>query len=439
MATTTKINGVWHTSHNVGGGSWGAHPYLSIEKLRKYLYRVSFDTLQEDNGNNVPVMGACSAYVANGKLYRNYDFFYDNSASFIVRTNDFEGMSMITGLNDGQLDDAKVAQLPYRMVDGRNNNGIMVSVHLLFNDWQYTGAGDKSIALTRLPFEVLTRVKSMATIAADLVDILGNLVVTEAMGNYLLQCLITDGTTTYALIPPTTEGESYKLVDATAYPKMSNFRYVARANVSRYDMDLQDRPTGIERFNAMPCALEDLRFTKAYESADRLSEFIGIDGTDKTSTDEELTEIYNLARAEYLQRERDGKTWQTMHSVMYGSVGMEALYIQENWGDNAITLIVGSAEAALLIASASDITVEGYSVPNLTAEQITEAYNAVVSGRGCIVVDRNDVGHFFVNQADSLNGDVTIEILYYSYMLVSYTLSGDTVTVTGVKLGGGGE
>lgn len=96
-------------------------------------------------------------------------------------------------------------------------------------------------------------------------------------------------------------------------------------------------------------------------------------------------------------------------------------------------------EAALLIASASDITVEGYSVPNLTAEQITEAYNAIVRGRGCIIVDHNDVGHFFVNQADSLNDDITVEILYYSYMLVSYTLSGDTVTVTGVKLGGGSE
>jgi hypothetical protein len=307
------------------------HPYVSLERLREYLYRVTFDTLPEDNGNNAPVMGACSAYVANGKLYRNFDFKYDNAASFNVRTKHFEGMSMITGLDDGHLDETKIAQLPYRMVDGENNHGIMVSVHLLYNDWQYTGVGEKSIPLTRLPYEVLTRVKSMATIAADLADVLGNLNVTEAMGDYLLQCLITDRTTTYALIPPTTEGASYVLVDATSNPKMSNFRWVADSTAMR--TDLQTRPTGVERYNLMPCPLEDLRFTKCYETPARLSEFIGINGTTKASTDAELMEIYNLARAEYLTRQRDGKTWQTMHSVIYGDK-IKSLWIQENWVDD---------------------------------------------------------------------------------------------------------
>ena len=320
----------------------GKHPYISLERLRQYLYRVTFDTLPQDNGGDNAVAGGCSSFVQDGKLYRNFDFKYDNAAEFIVRTKDFEGMSMITGLNDGQMNDELIAQLPYRMVDGRNNHGIMLSVHLLFNDWQYSGAGLKSIPMTSLPYEILSRVKSMNTIATDLADVLGNLNVTSAMGGYLLQCLVTDGTTTYAVIPPTSDNQSYELVDATSYPKMSNFRYVARAEVSRYDMDIQTRPTGIERFNMMPCELSDLRFTKAYEAADRLSEFIGIDGTTKSSTDEELTAIYNLARAEYLDRERDGKTWQTMHSVVYGDK-MESLYIQENWNDDIVASKSGGA------------------------------------------------------------------------------------------------
>ena len=335
MATTTKINGVWHTSNNIGGGSQGEHPYLSLERLCPYLYKVTFDAIPQDNGNNAPVGGGCSSYVRNGKLYRNFDFKYDNAASFIVRTKDFEGMAMLTGLNDGQMDDALIAQLPYRMVDGRNNEGIMVSVHLLFNDWEYTGAGQKSIPMTRLPFEVLSRVKSMATIGTDLADVLGNLNVTIGMGDYLLQCLVTDGTTTYAIIPPDTDNSAYALINATAYPKMSNFRYVARAEVSRYDMDLQDRPTGIERYNLMPCELSDLRFTKAYETADRLSEFIGLHGTTKESTDAELEAIYEDARSLYLDRERDGQTWQTMHSVVYGNK-MESLFIQEDWADDIL-------------------------------------------------------------------------------------------------------
>ena len=332
---TEIINGIAVTHLNPNAGRASGR-YASMERLRAYLYKVTFDSIPQDDGGDNPVAGGgCSAYVKDGKLYRNYDFKYDNAASFIVRTRDFEGMSMITGLDDGALDAGLIAQLPYRVVDGINNHGIMVSTHILFNDWEWKGAGDRSISLTRLPYHVLSRVKSMATIAADLADVLGNLYVTGAMGDYLLQLLITDGTTTYALIPPTSDNQSYELANATAHPKMSNFRYVSRAEAAREDMDLQTRPTGIERFNAMPCPLADLRFTKAYESDERLSEFIGIGGTTKESTDEDLEAIYNLARAAYLDRTRDGQTWQTMHSVVYGN-RMERLYIQENWGDNCI-------------------------------------------------------------------------------------------------------
>lgn len=352
-----------------GGGE--SHPYLSLERLRKYLYRVTFDSLPQDNGGDNLVVGACSSFVSGGKLYRNLDFLYDNAASFIVRTKDFEGMSFATGLNDGQMDDDKIARLPYRMVDGRNNNGIMVAVHVLFNDWSWTGAGDKSISLTRLPFLVLSNVKSMATIATDLSSVLGNLKAIDGT-DYILQCLVTDGATTYAIIPPTADNQAYELVDATSYPKMSNFRYVARAEVSRYDMDLQTRPTGIERFNLMPCALSDLRFTKAYETADRLSEFIGIDGTTKGSTDAELTEIYNLARAEYLARERDGKTWQTMHSVVYGN-RMEQLYIQENWDDNCIPEVLFAGEGISIVGGVIGIDFNLVATNSHVQEIVNEA------------------------------------------------------------------
>lgn len=313
------------------------HPYLSIERLRRYLYKMTFDNLPEDSGMGIQAFGACSSYVENGKLYRNLDFNYDNAASFILRTRNFEAMSFVTGLNDGELNDELIAQLPYRLVDGRNNDGIMVSVHVLFNDWRWSGCGGRIIPLTRLPFLILSRVKSMATIESDLDGVLDNLSSTTGLdaAGYLLQCLVTDGTTTYAVIPPDEDGSSYALVDATSNPKMSNFRYVNRSEVSRYDMDIQARPTGVERFNMMPCSLADLRFTAAYESPDRLSEFIGLRGTSKDSTDEELEAIYNDAHALYLDRQRDGRTWQTMHSVVYGRK-MEHLYIQEIFDDDVL-------------------------------------------------------------------------------------------------------
>lgn len=313
------------------------HPYISLSRLCPYLYEVTFDSLPEDNKTETPLMGGCSAFVQNGKLYRNLDFKYDNSATFRVKTRDFEGVSFLTGLNDGAMDDNKIAQLPYRIVDGVNNYGIKVSTHVIFNDWGWRGAGNKTIALTRLPYEILKRVRSIETIESDLSEVLSNLAYVNSMGDYLLQVLVTNGTSTCAIIPPDNDGESYVIKDATLYPKMTNFRWFASDEVSRTDSQMQERPTGIERFNLMPCSLEVLRFTKCYENSDRLSEFIGINGTTKDSTDEELEEIYSLAHEKYISRQRDGQTWQTVHSVVYGSK-MESLYIQENWSDDCLSL-----------------------------------------------------------------------------------------------------
>lgn len=317
----------------IGGKS---HPYVSLERLRAFLYKVTFDSLPQDNGGDNPVGGGCSSYVRNGKLYRNLDFNYNNAAEFIVRTKDFEGMSFVPGLNDGALSDDLIGQLPYRVNDGQNNYGISVATHILFNDWSWAGCGEKSVPLTRLPYLVLTRVKSMATIAQDLAGVLDNLAPTAALvaQEYLLQLIVTDGTTTYAIMPPTADNQAYVLQDISSNPKLANFRWVSSANVVR--ADLQTRPTGVERWNAMPCPLADLRFTKAYESNARLSEFIGIDETTKSSTDAELQAIYNQARSAYLERTRDGQTWQTMHSVVYGN-GMESLFIQENWNDKCVS------------------------------------------------------------------------------------------------------
>lgn len=305
-------------------------PYLSLKRDSEYLYTVTFGELPEENNPVQSAYGGCSAFVRDGKLYRNLDWNYDDNASFHIITKDFEGMSFVGGLTSSNLDDDLIAQLPYRVTDGVNRHGIMVSTHILYNDWEWAGTG--TIPLTKLPFLVLENVKSMATIATDLGDTLSDLYVPEAMVDleYLIQVLVTDGTTTYILSPSTTTG-TYELIDATANPKLTNFRWVADTTVVR--TSLQDRPTGVERWNEIDAevSLADLRFTKAYEAPTRLSEFIGINGTTKDSTDAELTAIYTLAHDEYEDRERDGKTWQTMHSVVYGANGIESLSIQEDW------------------------------------------------------------------------------------------------------------
>lgn len=90
--------------------------------------------------------------------------------------------------------------------------------------------------------------------------------------------------------------------------------------------------------------------------------------------------------------------------------------------------------AALMVQSEGNTTIGGYQVPALTAEQVTQAYNAVVSGRGCIIVDHDETMHAYVNQADALNDELSIGILFYSSMLLTYTLSGDSVTITHTEI-----
>lgn len=99
-----------------------------------------------------------------------------------------------------------------------------------------------------------------------------------------------------------------------------------------------------------------------------------------------------------------------------------------------IDLIPSTPVAALMVQSANNTTAGGYQVPELTAEQVTQAYNAVVTGRGCIIIDHDETMHAYVNQADALNDELSIGILFYSSMLLTYTLSGDSVTITHTEL-----
>lgn len=312
-------------------------PYTSLERLANYLYKISFETIPAEINVNTVISG-CTSFVQNGKLYRNLDWNYDKTNSFLVQCKGFKGMAFINGLTDDNMEDELMGQLPYHLVDGVNENGIMVSTHILYNDWDWHGAGNKNISLTKLPYIILNEVKSIDELSSKLANVLNNIKVPTAMEavEYLAQYIVTDGTTTYAILPPTNSTGSYVIQDITSNPKLTNFRWVNSVTVDR--ADLQTRPTGVERWNAIPTTLENLRFTKAYEEPTRLSEFIGINGTTKNSTDEELTEIYNTAHTLYENRTRNGATWQTVHSVVYSRKGIDKLYIQENWDRDYINI-----------------------------------------------------------------------------------------------------
>lgn len=328
--------------------------YNSLERLGTYLYRVTFSSIVADNGIDSSIPGGCSSYVINGRLYRNLDWDYSDLSTFHVKCSNFEGLAFSSGLTDTTLNNELIEQLPYRVVDGVNKNGIIVSTHVLFNDWHWEGRGN--IPLYKVPYLILSRIKTLDNFQAQIADILGNLYASPTLvaSDYLLHFLVTDGVHTYCIMPPENASGAYVVQNISELPKLANFRWVNSAIVNR--ADLQNRPTGVERWNAMPTALENLRFTRAYESPSRLSEFIGLRSTTKGSSDAVLKEIYDVAHELYESRTRDGSTWQTMHSVVYGSGGMEHLWIQEDWTKDYI-----SADDTSEAESSAYIDLEYYS------------------------------------------------------------------------------
>ncbi len=315
--------------YNVDKAKWKDLSSFAVERLGNYLYKATYESIPEYRELDLPIGGGCTSFVRDGRLHRNLDWNYDETNEFEVVTKDFVGMAFLGGITDDNMDYDLIGQLPYHVNDGVNEHGIMVSSHVLFNDFDHAYTGGTSV--TKLPYIILSTLESMDDID-ELREVLDDIRIPSALADngYLMQFLVTDGETTYAITP---SDNGYELADISTLPKLANFKWVDKPTLQRNDSALQLRPTGVERWNLIESGAElaDLRFTKCYEQPTRLSEFVGIGDTTKDSTDAELTDIYNRAHAAYLTRKRDGQLWHTMHSVVYGANGIEHLWCQENW------------------------------------------------------------------------------------------------------------
>lgn len=81
------------------------------------------------------------------------------------------------------------------------------------------------------------------------------------------------------------------------------------------------------------------------------------------------------------------------------------------------------------IQASTNVRVNNYDVPQLTAEQVTQAYNAIVAGRNITITDATGNYHLGVTQADLLNGDIAISLIFLNVMLLTYEISGSSVEI----------
>lgn len=95
-------------------------------------------------------------------------------------------------------------------------------------------------------------------------------------------------------------------------------------------------------------------------------------------------------------------------------------------------------KSGIVIEADTNTTVGAYQAPKLTVDQVTTAYNAVVAAIPCTITDALGKQHFVVNQADTVGDVISIVILYYMEMIITYSIEGDSVIITHYDIGNGG-
>ena len=103
-------------------------------------------------------------------------------------------------------------------------------------------------------------------------------------------------------------------------------------------------------------------------------------------------------------------------------------------GDVVLNYHDVGATTSVIINALSNTTVNGYSVPKLTDEQVINAYNSVVAGKEVVISDKNGDMHFKVTQADVISdNEVFISFVYFDTMILTY-ITGEEIEYKTIDL-----
>lgn len=315
-----------------------------MRKIKDYLYSLDFTTLDPDYADDFirnkfkQELGACSS-VRNGNLYgRNYDWKYNNTNYFYVKVNHssnskywYHGIAGIDNLNE---EDYKV--LPFILLDGINENGVVANVNVVpVNDMgRTTGTTPliekkEEICQVGLVSYILQNFKTATdavTYIRDYVSVYAPLKI-----DMELHVMVADENYTYIL--EFVENE-LKIISGTSY--MTNFHIYNSRRLTNGDIDftsVSDYGSGLERFNTinryydwtkdlkrMVYLLEKLEFTNAYLDAGPIWKTDFVDPSKNLTVTTDISEFMptiEAARELFKNRTRDGRLWQTCHSVIY--------------------------------------------------------------------------------------------------------------------------
>lgn len=470
-----------------GGSSSDPNPgqYKSLEKLEDYLYEATYEELDDvfadewfrthDSGTT----GGCSVVSVGPCVARNFDWFYNHMAEFVVhvpKSGDKHGYTGVAGgiseLTEQFVASGEASELykliPYMMLDGINDKGVFAEINVVPAEGNVIEPEGYSaeVCSTALVQYVL-RNFSTATEAVEYIREHVKVYFPEkltAMG-YETHYMIRDKEKCYIL---EFDNDEVVIVEPDADKAiLTNFKvygvefgedpliYTPATNTEEANAELtnhiQPLGSGLERYlnvyqlvgpvheelntisssdlsEMLATAVKYSWYTLAYTATEDkfYSEFVGYEGLTCGSADLDKWEAVTAAAAElYAERSRDtGKTWQTVHTTVYDYAESRMIIIpQETYAQTHIINLeteLNPGMSVMFTAKEADLTIEsgasGMAACNVPFRMLGEALANNVPVNMCLkYIASNGAETIYPLILNMMAGENTYQFLFGDY------------------------
>lgn len=450
-------NGIYTEISGTSTHEHGHRGYDYLAKIKDYLYDTLYDNTDYEMAYkhfaskvpNIIMPVQCTSVYKDGILGRNFDWTYDENAEFLVKTPRRGSLKATIGIAGGLpltkqfVESGTFSELydlvPFYMRDGINEDGLMVSTNVTPNEH-----GDNKFVIPTenvmttmctimLPRFVLDNFKTAAE-AVGYLEKHAKLFAPAALVNmgYDQQFIIADRDESY-IVEFKNGGYDIKAgnIITNFYVNDVNFNSDGTVNTpetaAQGHYATQNNVTlhgqGLERYNLvvneygninsvadMEALLKNLYYTKSYSTSDAPSnpfwytEAVGGDVTVDSLPADFAERKAEMGQA-FVNRSRNGETWQTVHSIIYDPFARKAyLSVQEDetYDEYALEFDYTNEDIDRMLAEKQDVLIAGDGI-DITGNVIsnTHPYPAWGNIEGNLA-DQTDLK----NELDRIDDDI---------------------------------
>lgn len=414
--------------------------YTRIEKIHTYVHEIWYDGVDYGYADLLPhtPLGACTS-IRKGKFFaRNLDWQYSELCEFFVHTPAANGRHAVDGFGgnipaltkevvESGAWNAAYNWLPLSIADGHNDAGLCCSMNVVPtktspNTYERTtGTNPTKPTLNGLMIVryILDNHTDALAAAQDIADNWNVVMPHTETFDEELHFLIADKTQTIVLEFVGNEAKIIQKPDQEGY--ITNFRLNGVDWTSTLTMISTIEPfgQGVERYGLISSAIvtppnitaalgfvAQLNYTNAYTiEGDNawLTEFTGLHDELTVQARFATPSVYDAtlaaAHQAYLDRTRDGQTWQTTHSVVYDIESGECIFITQQDESTLTQRDMASSGGGLTPSQVRDIVHEetddafdGKQDKLISGDNIKTVNGTSVLGSGDIVIPKGDKG-----------------------------------------------